>query len=50
VTLTGVGSCTITASQAGDVAHTTAAPVSQTFAIGPMQVYVPGALNGKGIG
>jgi CSLREA domain-containing protein len=50
VTLTGVGSCTVTASQPGDTVHTAALPVRQTFAIGPMQVYVPGSLNSRGIG
>jgi CSLREA domain-containing protein len=50
VTLSGVGSCTITASQAGDGTHNAAPPVSQTFTIGPINVYVPGALNGRGIG
>jgi uncharacterized protein YjiK/phosphodiesterase/alkaline phosphatase D-like protein len=33
VTLTGAGSCTITASQAGDANFSPAVPVSQTFAI-----------------
>jgi CSLREA domain-containing protein len=33
VTLTGVGSCTITASQPGDPAHNGAPPVGQTFTV-----------------
>jgi hypothetical protein len=33
LTLTGVGSCTITASQAGDATHNAAPPVGQTFSI-----------------
>jgi hypothetical protein len=35
VHVTGPGSCTITASQAGDLVFKPAAPVLQTFAIGP---------------
>jgi hypothetical protein len=35
VHLTGAGSCTITASQAGDLVFKPAASVSQTFAVGP---------------
>jgi hypothetical protein len=35
VHITGPGSCTITASQAGDLVFKPATPVSQTFAIGP---------------
>jgi hypothetical protein len=50
VTLTGVGTCTLTASQAGDTAHNAALPASQMFAVRPMTVYVPGSLNGRGIG
>jgi hypothetical protein len=49
VTLTGEGNCTITANEAGDATHYPAMPVNQMFAIGPINVYVPGALNGKGI-
>jgi hypothetical protein len=50
VTLTGEGSCTITASQAGDATYDPAAPVGQTFTVRPVTVYLPGVLNGRGIG
>jgi hypothetical protein len=50
VTLTGVGSCTITASQPGEATYNPAAPVGQTFAVRPATVYLPGVFNQHGIG
>ena len=44
VTLTGAGSCTVTASQAGDANYNAAAPVAQSFTIAPAAATV--TLNG----
>jgi photosystem II stability/assembly factor-like uncharacterized protein len=35
LTLTGAGSCTVTAAQSGNISYTAASPVSQTFTINP---------------
>jgi hypothetical protein len=50
VTVTGQGSCTITASQAGDATFNAAPPINQTFAVRSMGVFLPGALVEHGIG
>jgi predicted outer membrane repeat protein len=50
VTLTGEGSCTITASQPGDATFGPAAPVGQTFMVRPVTVYLPGVFIERGIG
>ena len=44
VTLTGAGSCTVTASQAGDANYNAAAPVARSFTIAPAAATV--TLNG----
>jgi hypothetical protein len=50
VTVTGVGSCTITASQPGDATYTPAAPVGQTFTVRLVSAYLPGVFIERGIG
>jgi len=51
VHVTGAGSCTVTASQAGDAAYAPAAPVSQTFVVAKAnQTIAFGALTGKRLG
>jgi hypothetical protein len=47
VTLTGVGACTITASQAGDVGFNPAADVARTFTVRPA-ASLPGRMHGDG--
>jgi predicted outer membrane repeat protein len=50
VTVTGTGSCTITASQPGDATYNPAAPVGQTFMVRPVMVYIPAAFAGSSSG
>jgi hypothetical protein len=41
VTLTSVGSCTVTAHQAGDANYNPAPDVSRSFTIGMIKTYLP---------
>jgi beta-lactam-binding protein with PASTA domain len=47
VHLTGAGSCTITASQAGDANYNAAPEVSRSFSIAPMPCTVPNVVGKK---